>query len=161
MFLSYHCRRDCSIDSSFQITSAISYHYGEAHVRARFTEYTARFVRLAARYEEDMLGAPMVGYPTALYTVGPNGERTLGSGIAFVDEITCMRELQINANRIEGWRRTESYKLCQEVFRTDAPPLECDPDFFRRTSRTTERLIQYKGSMWHISYGACVLRNGC
>lgn len=74
-----------------------------------------RFVRLSARYEEDVLGAPTVGYPTLSYNVGLNGERRLGSGIAFVDEVTCIRELQVNANRIEGWRRTESYKLYQQV----------------------------------------------
>lgn len=56
----------------------------------------------------------MVGWPSSLYTERPEG-RKLGSGIAFVDEASCARELAHNAARIEAWRRTESYTLYQIV----------------------------------------------
>ncbi|CCM03276.1 uncharacterized protein FIBRA_05404 [Fibroporia radiculosa] len=99
------------------ILSAISSHFGEAHVRARFTEYAGRFVRLAARYEEDTMGSTMIGYPSATYSERPGEPRRLGSGIDFVDEGMCMREIAVNASRIEAWRRTESYTLFQIDFR--------------------------------------------
>lgn len=100
-----------------QIISAISLHYGEAHVRARFAEYAARFVRLAARYEEDVLGiTTSIGYPTATYTEHYGGEESqLGSGICFSDDAARARELAVNTSRIEAWRRTESYQLFQIV----------------------------------------------
>ncbi|KAI0078370.1 spindle pole body interacting protein [Panus rudis PR-1116 ss-1] len=93
------------------ITSAISFHYGEAHVRARFTDYAARFVRLAARYEEDVLGiSTTIGYPSVSYSEHPP---RLGSGLCFADEIAGARELSANASRIEAFRKTEAYTLCQ------------------------------------------------
>ncbi|KAI0346507.1 spindle pole body interacting protein [Trametopsis cervina] len=99
------------------IISAISLHYGEAHVRARFTEYSTRFVRLAARYEEDVLGLTTnIGYPSAPYSESPGEEPKLGSGLAFTDEAAGVRELAANASRIEAWRRTESYTLWEEDF---------------------------------------------
>ena len=101
---------------SFQITSAISYHYGEAHVRARFTEYAARFVRLAARYEEDVLGQQTtIGFPSAQYSERIGDVPRLGSGLSFQDDVAGARELASNASRIEAFRRTESYQLYQEV----------------------------------------------
>jgi hypothetical protein len=103
-----------------QILSAIALHYGEAHVRARFTEYATRFVRLAARYEEDVLGLETtIGYPSASFTELPGEEPRLGSGLCFADEATCVRELAANASRIEAWRRTESYTLWQQVRRSN------------------------------------------
>ncbi|EMD35474.1 hypothetical protein CERSUDRAFT_116221 [Gelatoporia subvermispora B] len=99
------------------ILSAISFHYGENHVRARFTEYAARFARLASRYEEDATGTTTIGYPSMSYTERPGEPRRLGSGITFVDEVTSAKELAINASRIEAWRRTESYILYQQDFR--------------------------------------------
>lgn len=101
----------------FQITAAISSHYGEAHVRARFTEYAARFVRLAARYEEDILGLQTtIGYPVASYHEGLNNDDgRLGSGLCFTEDGAGQRELIANASRIEAWRRTESYGLWQHV----------------------------------------------
>ncbi|KZT66409.1 spindle pole body interacting protein [Daedalea quercina L-15889] len=98
------------------ILAAIAAHYGEAHVRARFTEYLLRFVRLAARYEEDTMGSTMIGWPSTPYSERPDGRR-LGGGIGFLDEATFSRELALNAARIEAWRRTESYTLYQIDFR--------------------------------------------
>lgn len=99
------------------ILSAISLHYGESHVRARFTEYTARFVKLAARYEEDVLGmSTAIGFPTQVYSE-PVGEGPhLGSGLFFSDEAAGVRELAANASRIEAWRRTESCELWKHDF---------------------------------------------
>ncbi|KDQ58432.1 hypothetical protein JAAARDRAFT_193004 [Jaapia argillacea MUCL 33604] len=87
------------------IISAISYHFGEGLVRARFTEYVNRFVRLAARYEEEVIGSTKIGYPSASFSEG-----RLGSGIAFMDEASAVRDLSTNTSRIEGWRRTNSYQ---------------------------------------------------
>ncbi|KAI0703720.1 spindle pole body interacting protein [Cytidiella melzeri] len=99
------------------ITAAISMHYGEAHVRARFTEYATRFVRLAARYEEDVLGLETtIGYPGTVYIELPGEEPRLGSGLCFADEAAGARELAANASRIEAWRRTESYTLWEQDF---------------------------------------------
>lgn len=85
-------------------------------IRARFMEYTQRFVRLASRYEEEMTGKTTIGYPSRVYSDGPMGEfGQLGSGLNFWDETVGIRELQMNASRIEGWRRTPSYTYCQEV----------------------------------------------
>lgn len=92
-------------------------HYGEAHVRARFTEYATRFVKLAARYEEDVLGLnTTIGYPNEPYQELPGDEPRLGSGLCFTDDPAGARELASNASRIEAWRRTESYTLWQHVW---------------------------------------------
>ncbi|KAK7676155.1 hypothetical protein QCA50_020866 [Cerrena zonata] len=100
------------------ITSAISYHYGEAHVRARFTEYAARFIRLAARYEEDVLGQQTaIGFPSSQYSERIGDHPRLGSGLSFTDDAAGARELASNASRIEAFRRTESYHLYQEDFK--------------------------------------------
>ncbi|KZT04479.1 spindle pole body interacting protein [Laetiporus sulphureus 93-53] len=114
-----HPSRADSPDNLFMedILSAISSHYGEAHVRARFAEYAMRFVRLAARYEEDTMGSTVIGFPSSTYSEHPGEPPRLGGGIGFVDEITCSRELAFNASRIEAWRRTESYTLYQLDFR--------------------------------------------
>ncbi|KZT25701.1 spindle pole body interacting protein [Neolentinus lepideus HHB14362 ss-1] len=93
------------------VISAISYHFGENLVRSRFAEYVGRFVRLAARYEEEIIGPTKIGYPSVTYQDG-----RLGSGMAFSDETSAMRELQANASRIEGWRKTNSYRYFQEDF---------------------------------------------
>lgn len=113
---SHHCVRLNGSRTIFQITSAIQSHFGEAHVRARFQEYTARFVRLAARYEEDILGIQTtIGYPNAIYTERLGDHPRLGSGLCFSDEVAGHRELSANASRIDAWRRTESYTLYQVV----------------------------------------------
>ncbi|KAI0656871.1 spindle pole body interacting protein [Cubamyces menziesii] len=107
--------RPDSADNVFieDILGAIASHYSEAHVRAKFTEYVMRFVRIAARYEEDLLGSTSIAWPTAPYTERPGEKPRLGSGAYFVDEATCARDLAVNASRIEAWRRTECYKLFQ------------------------------------------------
>jgi len=82
----------------------------------RFTEYVTRFVRLASRYEEDVTGSTKFGYPSFPFTEATsNRPPQLGSGIVFSDEATRVKELSANANRIEGWRRTNSYQYCVMV----------------------------------------------
>lgn len=91
------------------IISAISYHFGESLVRARFTDYVWRFVRLAARYDEEINGSTRLGWPTTSYS--ERGDRPrLGSGLAFSDDFAGVRELQANASRIEGWKQTRMCK---------------------------------------------------
>jgi len=81
----------------------------------RFTEYVARFVRLASRYEEEVTGATKYGYPSQPFTEIPGQAPQLGSGIAFADEAVCSRELAANAHRIEAWQKTSSYHYCITV----------------------------------------------
>lgn len=87
--------------------NAIQWHFGETLIRARFTEYVQRFVRLAARYEEEYLGSTKIGYPTASFD--PYSQQ-LGGGLIFPDDVSASRELSQNAYRIEGWRRTKMYE---------------------------------------------------
>ncbi|KZS96252.1 spindle pole body interacting protein [Sistotremastrum niveocremeum HHB9708] len=100
------------------IMAAISLHYGETMIRARFTEYLQRFVRLASRYEEDTMGSTSIGFPSQPYTESEPGEfGLLGTGLVFLDDLAGARELQMNASRIEGWRRTRSYDYYRKDFR--------------------------------------------
>jgi hypothetical protein len=80
-------------------------------VRARFQEYVARFVRVAARYEEEVRGSTTIGFPSQTYSV----ERGLGSGIMFTDDGAGQRELLANASRIEGWQKTNAYRYFEIV----------------------------------------------
>jgi len=84
-------------------------------VRARFTDYVQRFVRLASRYEEDTTGTTTIGFRSLPFTISQDTAR-LGSGMFFVDDAAGARELQANAARIEGWRRTELYARTQQDF---------------------------------------------
>ncbi|KAI0720675.1 mesa protein [Cerioporus squamosus] len=107
--------RPDSADNVFidDILAAIASHYSEAHVRAKFAEYALRFVRVASRYEEDLLGSTTIGYPSSTYSERPGEKPRLGSGAFFTDDAACAKELAINAGRIEAWRRTECYRLYQ------------------------------------------------
>lgn len=95
-----------------QIRAAIEDHFGESLVRMRFTEYVTRFVRLASRYEEEVNGSTKFGFQSSIFTEAPGRMAQLGSGIAFVDDATYIRELSANAQRIEAWRKTNSYRYC-------------------------------------------------
>ena len=72
-------------------------------------------MHVASRYEEDAFGTTTIGFPTSPYSERPGEKPRLGSGAFFTDEVACAKELAINAGRIEAWRRTECYKLFQEV----------------------------------------------
>lgn len=85
--------------------TAIAYHYGEPMVRARFTEYVTRFIRLASRYEEDTFGSTSIGFSSTSYSDGQ-----LGSGTMLDDSVR-----ETSASRIEGWRRTASYDYYVQV----------------------------------------------
>ncbi|PPQ68193.1 hypothetical protein CVT25_015025 [Psilocybe cyanescens] len=104
--------KDNNADKLFidDIRTAIDDHFGESLVRMRFTEYVTRFVRLASRYEEEITGKTTFGFPSAPFTENPGRSPKLGSGIAFSDEATCLKELVANAHRIEAWRKTNSYR---------------------------------------------------
>ncbi|KAG5647063.1 hypothetical protein DXG03_001433 [Asterophora parasitica] len=109
-----YLKTDSNADRLFieDIRSAIDDHFGESLVRMRFSEYVTRFVRLASRYEEEVTGSTKIGFPSSVFTELPGRHPQLGGGIAFNDEVTCMRELTANAQRIEGWRKTNSYQYC-------------------------------------------------
>lgn len=74
-----------------------------------------RFIRLASRYEEDVIGMTTIGYPSTVFNEGPGESSQLGSGMVFLDEPAGLREVTANASRIEGWRRTQTYHYFQEV----------------------------------------------
>lgn len=78
----------------------------------RFTEYVTRFVRLASRYEEEVTGATKLGFASTSCVETPGRAPQLGSGLMFSDEATYLRELSANAQRIEAWRKTNSYQYC-------------------------------------------------
>ncbi|KIY46793.1 spindle pole body interacting protein [Fistulina hepatica ATCC 64428] len=102
-------KADTSADTVFMddVRMALEYHYGENIMRMRVTEYVMRFVRLASRYEEEITSSTRIGFPSAPF----NENRTpmLGSGMIFADDGACAKELAANAQRIEAWRRTNSY----------------------------------------------------
>ncbi|KAI9509047.1 spindle pole body interacting protein [Russula earlei] len=108
-----------SADNVFieDIITAINFHFGETLVRARFVEYVWRFVRLASRYEEDILGSTTIGFPGIPFSEGPGDTSQLGSGIVFLDDVAGSREVTANSSRIEGWRRTQTYRMFQEDFK--------------------------------------------
>lgn len=110
--------------------SAIQAHYGEATIRARLTEYAARFVRLASTYEQETFGHSSVDFASRAFSSRVQGVRALGSGLLFVDEQSRARELAANAGRVEGWRGTPSYGARQRAF---ARQVQC-----RRRSRAPQ-----------------------
>ncbi|KAF7984698.1 hypothetical protein HWV62_12994 [Athelia sp. TMB] len=107
-----------SADNLFMedIILSISAHFPEGVIRWRFTEYAIRFLRLASRYEEEAFGSTKFGYPSSSFNEGPDGYGKLGSGIVFVDEALGLKELALNASRIEGWRRTDLYNYVTTDF---------------------------------------------
>ncbi|RCH82369.1 hypothetical protein CU098_008114, partial [Rhizopus stolonifer] len=95
-------KRDSDVEFMNEVMTAIQSHYGETSIRAKFQDYVLRFVRLAALYEEQVYGHTNIGRHS-------NGV-ILGCGPVFVDEASKQRELKANANRIEGWRQSISYR---------------------------------------------------
>ena len=98
-----------------EVVQAIQSHFGEAVIRARVTDYVRRFVRLASRWEEENFGATSIDHPSMPYN--PITGRP-GSGLVFFgggSQEEVRRELQANAGRIEGWRRTK----CYEAYKAD------------------------------------------
>lgn len=89
-----------------EITLAISARYGERYVRSRFIDYAANFIRLAARHEEYYYGQTSLAPSNQPFL---NGQ--LGSGAVYADRETELKEVHVNAMRIEGWRATEAYSL--------------------------------------------------
>jgi len=65
---------------------------------------------MTGRYEEEFYGQTSIGYPSQSYR-----DLQLGSGFMFPDEQTKVKEWAINSSRIEGWRRTRSYRYWREV----------------------------------------------
>ncbi|PWN32171.1 spindle pole body interacting protein [Meira miltonrushii] len=87
-----------------EVVLAISARYGERYVRSRFIEYAANFVRSTARHEEYYYGSTTLAPPCQPFL---NGQ--LGSGALYADRETELKDIQVNASRIEGWRNTNAY----------------------------------------------------
>ncbi|KAI9473716.1 MAG: docking domain of Afi1 for Arf3 in vesicle trafficking-domain-containing protein [Benjaminiella poitrasii] len=92
-----------------EVLASIQAHYGETSVRAKFQDYVFRFVRLAALYEEQVYGQTNIAWSSKDVSI-------LGYGPVFQDEVTKQRELNANAQRVEGWRQTISYKYYERDF---------------------------------------------
>ncbi|KAI9314845.1 docking domain of Afi1 for Arf3 in vesicle trafficking-domain-containing protein [Dichotomocladium elegans] len=107
--------RDLDTEFMTDVMSAVHSHYGEAHVRAKFQEYVVRFVRLAATYEQETYHTTKIEWP---YDPKADPSGLLGQGSVFPDEATRQKELLLNANRIEGWRKTISYRNYQKRFQS-------------------------------------------
>jgi hypothetical protein len=78
-------------------------------------EYLQRFVRLAARYEEEAYGSTKIGYRSIMFSEGSGSYSVLGSGMIFPDDSVALKEIALNANRIESWRKTKMYEYYAEV----------------------------------------------
>lgn len=100
-------KRDSDVEFMTEVLASIQAHYGETSIRAKFQDYVFRFVRLAAIYEEQVYHTTKIGWTSP--------ENVLGYGPVFQDEASKKRELNANAQRIEGWRQTISYKYYQLV----------------------------------------------
>ncbi|KAG8702880.1 hypothetical protein FRC08_003195 [Ceratobasidium sp. 394] len=126
-----------SSDSAFMedICAVIHNHAGELLVRARITDYVQRFVRIAARWEEEVYGATTIDHPFRSFSEG-----TIGSGATFADEGLVAREMAANSWRIAAWRETALYKSYAKDF----------------AAHLNERAIQDID----INHLVCRLRNG-
>ncbi|KAJ9103891.1 hypothetical protein QFC21_002354 [Naganishia friedmannii] len=102
-----------STDSQFidEILAMVASGCSETAVRARFAEYVHRFVRLAARYEEDTTGHTTIGFASKR----AYGQE-LGSGHEFASETNKAREFALYGPRIEAWQKSQSYQYWQEDF---------------------------------------------
>jgi len=60
-------------------------------------------------------GATTIGFPSVPFNEGPGDTSQLGSGVIFLDDVAGSREVTANASRIEGWRRTPTHRMFQEV----------------------------------------------
>lgn len=96
------------------IITSIASHIGETVIRAKFAHYFARFIRLAARYEQDVIGSTKIGYSSRSASQGQ-----LGSGMTFPDDATKAKEMHLNLYRIEGWRKSKSYQYWKSDFQAD------------------------------------------
>lgn len=148
-----------------QIRAAIEDHFGESLVRMRFTEYVTRFVRLASRYEEEITGTTAFGFPSLHFSETPGRPPKLGSGIAFSDDTTCLKELAANSHRIEAWRKTNSYKYLVAV--RPKLILSICPAFFIfllswcRIMQNIKPTIQSKVLTYSINYSGFVTPKTC
>lgn len=93
------------------ICAVIQNHGGELLVRARITDYVQRFVRLTARWEEEVLGSTTIEHPSRQFSEGH-----LGSGVAFADEALVAREMPSNSWRVSTWRKTSYYESYAKDF---------------------------------------------
>ncbi|KAJ9120179.1 hypothetical protein QFC22_003078 [Naganishia vaughanmartiniae] len=113
-----HITKGESADSQFidessksQILGMVASGCSETVLRARFAEYIHRFVRLAARYEEDSTGHTMIGFASKR----AQGQE-LGSGYDFVNDTNKAREFALYGPRIEAWQKSQSYQYWKEDF---------------------------------------------
>ncbi|KAI8057382.1 docking domain of Afi1 for Arf3 in vesicle trafficking-domain-containing protein [Thamnidium elegans] len=98
-------KKDGDVEFMTEVLASIQAHYGETSIRAKFQDYVFRFVRLAAIYEEHVYHTTKIGWNLP--------STALGYGPVFSDDVAMKRELHANAQRIEGWRQTISYKYYQ------------------------------------------------
>ncbi|GAA99631.1 uncharacterized protein L969DRAFT_86901 [Mixia osmundae IAM 14324] len=94
-----------------EVSASLQGHHGEMAIRARFAEFLHRFVRLAARQEEEASGKTTLSFPCYAYT-----RNRLGSGVLPVDDLTWLKEKIVHAPRIQAWLSTYACGLVREDF---------------------------------------------
>lgn len=120
-----------SIDSLFMedLASAVAARWPETYVRIRVTEYVMGLCRHVHRHEDQfgLTSTATTGLKRMRHQPYLNGQ--LGSGNAFGDRDSELRELIANASRIEGFRATPAYERWIEMDaakRAAAPIQEID-----------------------------------
>lgn len=118
---------DVTGDHAFlsSVLAAIAERQGEASIRARFRHWILKFTRLAAAFEEVVYGANMLnaGAPSpesspttplsaksfGAFHASTRNAIIKGNGFVWTSQAEKLRELAVNATRIEGWTKTRSY----------------------------------------------------
>ncbi|CAJ0888083.1 13504_t:CDS:10 [Entrophospora sp. SA101] len=77
-----------------EVMHAIQHHYGETTIRCKFQEYVQRFVRLTALYEVETFGSTKID----MMPENTDHGGILGTGLAFQDENSKLREVATNVN---------------------------------------------------------------
>lgn len=84
---------------------------GEFFIRQRFHDYVQRFIDVAAALELEKYQITKIG------VMAHNVEQPeLGFGTFFTDTAARKREMSALESKIEAWRKTQSYKYCQQVW---------------------------------------------
>lgn len=106
---SFYTSGDVTGDQAFveSILKSIAARHGESAIRAKWRDYTIKFTRIAAAFEESVFGASALYIGASEADAGAFG--VSGHGYVWPDEVSRAKELGGNVWRIEGWRNTRSY----------------------------------------------------
>ncbi|RKO93362.1 docking domain of Afi1 for Arf3 in vesicle trafficking-domain-containing protein [Blyttiomyces helicus] len=100
-------------DFAAEAMAASQSHMGELYIRRKFHRYVHRLVDVTAAIELESFGSTAI-----LATAADVSIPELGVGPFFVDDASKRRELFMLRNRVDGWRRTRSYKYRQNDYQS-------------------------------------------